>query len=441
MGENEQPLPPSLGTDQPTAVTDVGSPIVPAVSRTSEAVPAEAPDQKSAASVIETVIKLLGVAGAMSTAMGLPAVYLHFKRLGLPTFYIDYEQVLSAGILPTVLLAVIALYFWEVLRRARRGEESKPLVGAVAIPLLLPTLPILVLGMVAYVLLCVWGSLWLIMLPFRQWGVLDLTNRELLYGAASLSAVGSLAYVFRERLLLFKPVCWLLTHFAALSRRFDDDQSSSRSERPLPVDSSKQTKTQEQNAREWLPLLSFLWPGVTIMFIGLLFAIKGVLYLWEPPLARVLPGGAILWAGIGLGFGYGLGLSSIASLDFLKCESRRLKNIGLAILMLSLVLTGGFSITLYSSRVYPALSQGWGGGRPERATVWIDRKALPPVEEMRRCLPSTSVSVEDDVVRVDSTLVLRAGKETILLVDSSATTPGLALPIGSLKMVALARDE
>lgn len=45
------------------------------------------------------------------------------------------------------------------------------------------------------------------------------------------------------------------------------------------------------------------------------------------------------------------------------------------------------------------------------------------------------------MVMVDSTLVLRAGKETILLIDPSATTPGLALPIESLKMVAWARDK
>jgi hypothetical protein len=55
---------------------------------------------------------------------------------------------------------------------------------------------------------------------------------------------------------------------------------------------------------------------------------------------------------------------------------------------------------------------------------------------MRRRLPEINVRKEGNVLKVGTTLALRAGKEMILLSGSRTTAKGVALPIESLKMVA-----
>lgn len=428
MDTDEQHTSPSLGTDQPTAA----------------AVRAQAPAQKPAGSPVETAVKLAGLAGAVSAAMGMPAVFLNFKRLGIPTHYIDYQLVLSAGILPTVLLLTIALYFRAVLRQVRGSGEVSRLHAAPIILLAVPVLPVLLIGVVASGLLYAWALSWLVILPFRWWGLFDPTNRELLYIAVVIVGLGSVGYVLREHLLRLKPVRWFLTlHPIGLMyvSRTGAHRSSSQPDPPGPVDRTQQTRTPEQEAMQWLARLPTMWLGMPAMMVGLFFAIKGVLYLWEPPLARILPAGTIVWAGIGFGFVYGLMMSSIAWMQFFECDSRRMKNIGLAIAMGSLLLAGGFFVTLYSTKIYPVLSQVWGGGRPEPVIVWIDQEGLPPIEEMRRRLPEADVTPEGTVVRVEAKLALRAGKEMILLNGSGATAQGVALPMESLKMVAWGPEE
>jgi hypothetical protein len=207
------------------------------------------------------------------------------------------------------------------------------------------------------------------------------------------------------------------------------------------VDRNEQARTPEQEAKEWLPTLPILWLMIPPMFVGLLFAIKGVLYLWDAPMARILPAETIVWAGIGLGFMYGLIMSSIAWMQFLACDSRRMKNIGLTIAVGSLLLAGGFFVTLYSTKIYPVLSQAWGGGRAEPVIFWIDQEELPPIEEMRRRLPEADVTPEGTVMRIEATLALRAGKQMILLSGSGPTAQGVALPMESLKMVAWGPEE
>ncbi len=141
MDNDRQHLSSSLASDQAIVFTNSGSRIARrGTARNSADAPTEAPTQKSAASVIETVLKLVGLAGAVSTVMGLPAVYLHFKRLGIPTCYIDYNQVLSAGILPVVVVAAVALYFWGVLRQLRRRHESHELSRLASVWSFLPCL-------------------------------------------------------------------------------------------------------------------------------------------------------------------------------------------------------------------------------------------------------------------------------------------------------------
>ncbi len=275
--------------------------------------------------------------------------------------------------------------------------------------------------------------------------MLNPSNRELLYIAVLLVGIISTGYLFRERLKRLQLVLWLLSRFRKLApvspaagrkpSSPPDQERPRHSTQQNQAQGSERAKTQEQSARKWLSLLPFIWPGMPTFFVAGLFAGKAVVYLWEPSLSRTLPISTILWVGIGVGFGYGLMMSAVASTEFFYCKSRRFKNMGLAILMSSVLLSTGFFITLYSTKVYPALSQGLGGGRLERVTVWIDRKNLPSVEEIRRRLPSTDVTVEGEVVRVQSTLVVRAGKETILI-GSQSTKKGLAVPNENLKVVA-----
>ena len=197
----------------------------------------------------------------------------------------------------------------------------------------------------------------------------------------------------------------------------------------------------EQSEEQPLWILWVVWPLMPASFTGVLFAIKAVLYLWEPGLAAMLPAGTVVWAGVGLGLMYALVLSSTMWTDLLEHGSRRKKNIGLVTIKSSLFIAGVFYVALYSIKVYPVLSQAWGGGRPEVVTVWVAQGDLPSTEEMRRRLPQTSISQQGAVVRVGGARALRTGDDLILLSGSGASVQGVALPMQSLKMVAWGPGE
>jgi hypothetical protein len=114
------------------------------------------PASKPSDGPLETAVKLAGFAGVVSAGMGFPAVYLHFTRLGIPTEYIDYGLVLSAGILPAVVLAILAILFRSILRQARAGDATSPLQALVLLPLMLPVFPVLFAGFAAFYLLVFW---------------------------------------------------------------------------------------------------------------------------------------------------------------------------------------------------------------------------------------------------------------------------------------------
>jgi hypothetical protein len=152
---------------------------------------------------------------------------------------------------------------------------------------------------------------------------------------------------------------------------------------------TKQEKTPEEEANAWFPMLPIMWLGMPAISVGLLFALKAILYLWDPSLSEKLQSVMVVWAGVGLGIIYALPLSSLAWGQFLACEGRDMKNKGIAIAVTSLLLSGAFFVTLYSTKIYPELSQTWGGGKLTTVTVWADQKDVPPVSELRRRYLST----------------------------------------------------
>jgi len=344
--------------------------------------------------------------------------------------------VLSAGILPAAVLAILAILFRSILRQEREGEATSPLQ---ALLFALPVIPVLAAGSVALWLLFLWCLAWAVTLPLRLLGLVGASNRQLLYVSLSLGIVVILGYFAKDFLSRFPLTRWFSQYAKALhaSLHLPTTVSNATAEGLPTSEKAKREKTPEEEVNEWFNLLPMLWLLGPALCVGSLFAIKAILYLWDPLLSEKLQSVMVIWTGVGLGIIYALPMSSIAWGQFFACEGRDMKNKGLAIAVTSLLLSGTFFVTLYSTKIYPELSQAWGGGKLATVTVWADRKDLPPVYELRRRLPGSSVTCEGDVVRIDSAFAFHVRNDRILLIGRGpGAVGGVALPTANLKMSA-----
>src|SRR5262249_17547638 len=142
------------------------------------------------------------------------------------------------------------------------------------------------------------------------------SNRQLLdvslvLGIVALG-VAFLGYLWRDRLSEFRLMRWFSLKASRARRQSSSGVSNVASEGGSTSEKSVRRKTPEEEANEWLTLLPMLWLVIPAMFVGLLSAIKAILYLWDPSLSEKLQWVTVLWAGFGLGILYALPMSSLA---------------------------------------------------------------------------------------------------------------------------------
>jgi hypothetical protein len=95
--------------------------------------------KSSGADWLESAAKLLGLAGTISAGMGIPAVCLRFRYLGIPLDYVNHDVVLRAGVLPAAIAVVLTTLFRLFLRGTRNWQDQSlgvvklmaPLHGAI----------------------------------------------------------------------------------------------------------------------------------------------------------------------------------------------------------------------------------------------------------------------------------------------------------------------
>ena len=83
------------------------------------------PDPSS--SLLDRVEKLITLAAsvtAVAAATGLPAVYVQYCKLGIPTSFITNEQIFRAGIAPGALFLFVGAYVLLVIHEFEEGRSG-----------------------------------------------------------------------------------------------------------------------------------------------------------------------------------------------------------------------------------------------------------------------------------------------------------------------------
>lgn len=401
--------------------------------------------KKSETTFLTTILKFSGFAGLTSAAMGLPAVYLLFSKFGIPTYYIDYHVILSAGIFPTIFVIAATIYFRAILAEAKAAKGTVKSIAA-GIPMLLffPLLPIIILSFISICIFSIWYALTLLL---KIWDTHWLYNLQRLEIATILFVIGCIlwaayiiASIYKPELAAFKFINRIIglklpKKIITDAHKGQTNSSDTNIQEPFRATTNSNISDESIKKSDLLAVLS-MWVILPVLFIIVIFSSESLLYIWNPKITGLISPGTDIWIGIGLGFIYALAFSSLFWVGLIDSKNTRKKYIGVTLAALSLIVIGIYSISVYSIKIFPVLPQAWGGGRREIVAVWIDKDSLPPLLKMQTLLPGIIPKPENKLVELEGAPSLSVDNYLILLGEHGKHTKGIALPKQNIKMVA-----
>lgn len=376
--------------------------------------------------------------------MGLPAVYIHYSNLGIPTSFITNEQIFRAGIAPAVLLVFLGVY---IILLVRGYEKESSLVSKFLHPgIVFSPIPaagiILMLAALFFDLVYMFWSVlypvfWLIDggwdRKFEFWNpefwLIDGVWAQIHFwsanGIASLVLLGYFMFLLIQESK--KPL--------ATGRPLDLDFWQRNPERAGRIDCVAlrlgglsvllaQRPERVKQTKLKLPIRAFLKLPIrgfiTFMFSAYLYV--GLIFMrWYLNQLHILhieagllatTGNIALFTNIGTFALVALFLVAVSH-EFMHSENQRMRLLVTTLNILLIAALCLFGIWWYSTKLYPVIPAALGGGEPEAIVIWIDRNDLPA--EVQNTLKCHSVG-SDSVMRCHLQLVYRNEKDLILIV-------------------------
>ena len=349
--------------------------------------------------------------------MGLPAVNIQYARYSIPTALITYDEILRAGVLPTVALALVAAYLYWVHKESRapkRTSRASLLLQVVMWPIVLPLTLALFTAVLCFYVLALWGALWLFARPFGYFDI-SFTNRDLLKGAA----------------VLLVPMIGLFVWAVVRS----NDEAKPEPTAAAGTQGGARTDPVRGYLRKFLesprevPIHVLAMGVVSLPLALVLYAliVKVVLYLWEPGWSDLFT----YWYAIGGAVIVGLLYLTMAvlfiALGWMKDADGSKRILGFVAVAVILSTAYVSLAAYYSYRIYPWLPRGFGGGRADGVVVWVSSDSALGLPKSSACVPAGA-----NAVRCQGLSLLLADSDKVLLV----TRPG-----GSMEGVLLSRDD
>lgn len=383
--------------------------------------------------------------------MGFSAVHVHFSRLNVPSHFIDYQVVLKAGMIPAILLAILATYVVWTSRSIRENAKLSALQIMPILPLMFLSILFLIIGTLFSLLLLVWCIAWVIHFPIDATFGISLSTRQLFYAGIGLFLVaGILQLIYRKFFGLTKRRWGRLfskpefmphgfQNFVANGLRFKFlDSSCAFTEEVMQRKVTRQAngeqntvlpkkqKNYEMSPKVWLYLLPLCWLIMPSAFIALFFATKTVIYLWDPALSQQLPStNLLLWSGLIAGVFYSLSVTAaVFDLDgILNSQNRGIRLIGITEGAAALLITYVIFATLYTTKIYPNLGRTWGGGRPASISICLAKDDIPNADILKELLPHASIGTSKDTLCIDSVFLVHSTKENSIIIDKMDGAP------------------
>ena len=302
---------------------------------------------------IENLLRFGGLFIVAITVLGLPAVLLQFYRLNVPINFLSRTEALRAGVLPAIFLSVILLYlYWCAEQISKAGASPVGVVFA-----LLPFFALMVLVLVGYLSFVV-AIVWFMFSHER-----DIAGRQRFDWPILIA--GGLAWLL---LSLFRSK-WAIERFAVVRQLAS---LPTRVKEVLENWFAKERVLGRSNVLLAAVMLAFIGGFVVVYggFAGLTFAIHSH--------NTVLQGPVIFYAALVSGcLAAFLLLIAIFIGQLESSEDQRLHLRSAVTLTFGVLFFYVPSAVLYATVLYPRIPYGLGGGKPARATIWLEEAHFP----------------------------------------------------------------
>jgi hypothetical protein len=403
----------------------------------------------------ESFLKLIAGGAAFAAAVGVPAVYLHYSSLGIPSSLITYEQILRAGIVPGLLSLFVGSYIvlaYREYQEGARGWGAFMVPGIMFAPIPVAVFAAIYMGLFAAASWMWWWMLWPLFWVLRVAGGWELATAHFVLASVTAGVNVFVVPLFED--LQPRIEAWLRPRieaqsgwvyqlyriFVSCKEIMERVRRGARESTPVPdedADNAPEPTPAPLAPREFPPSApSPLPPGPrpknplrNELKTGAIFSVVVFLFLvlaaYSIPwycrmlgvdlryltLANIFLLGIIGTAGLLLAVGLFVSWRWIQS----EQKGKRLFvtsiNLGIALAVFSAL------VWIYSVKLYATIPAAFGGGALDPVTVWIGKSDLPPdarrIFRTRRCLE------EGDVVRCEGFFVIHRTSEEILIADDN----------------------
>jgi hypothetical protein len=386
-------------------------------------------------------VKLVASGAAISAMIGLPAVYLHYMQMDIPTSFISYEQILRAGIAPAVLSLFLGIYVVLSVEEYNKGHTG---LGVFMVPgFLFGVIPIAAFMGIAIGLLAAGSWLWWWMLTPVVW-LVELTGFRMdelarLYVATGIALLNvgipllwptalrvtqkwwvpqfeSRAGIAYRAYRMFKPT----SDPEKFLERFRDTSTGRRRQ---PAEQSMDTAPKERHEGGlWTGLLTVLavTVGFTAYLYGGLYAIRWYLghfgVVWLPSHSDVATVVAVCAVG---SFAFVIFLTTW---QLMRSEQRwkRLLTVSLNVSLAAALF--GSAVWFYSVDLYQKIPQALGGGKLDTVSVWISREDVP--FDIQGVLTQAKCRSLENVVVCGEVSVVHRDDDDVIVAETAASGKG-----------------
>jgi hypothetical protein len=386
------------------------------------------------------LLEIIVGAAAIAAAIGLPAVYVHYTSFGVPTSFVTYDQILRAGILPALLLLLVAWYVYLTIEEYKEGTSK---VGAFMVPSMLVA-PIPIAAALIFLAGGLANSTWLFWHSLRPifWALskfaLPVSERIHLYLAIGAGIIlfiaGGIETIYEivmEEQRQHRPMHADPEQVSLPPRAADDDATDVNSQE------TEFKKLQTKLAR-WL-IAGSVW--LIISFMGLAYMLLAVhsvqwyldqldvdvafLTKYQDDLYSIVVGA---WLGT-LAF-----IILVSTWHLMRSGNQRLR---LLITFVNILMVSSSFATVvwgYSVHLYPQIPPAFGGGRSDLAMVWIAKDDLPA--DVRGQLRRARCVTIGTVVRCQGVYLFYIGPDIVILADHSKDARNaILIPRAKIKAV------
>jgi hypothetical protein len=402
-------------------------------------------------SKIEGVLKLVAGGSVLIAAMGLPSVFCQYARFNIPTQFISYEEIIRAGVLPAILLALMAWYFYWVSKNIKKNTPKNMFnfgPSVLLLPFFIAEIFLYVVGALSLFVLYIWGLLWLIKGFFSLFIDIDVSNKILLFIAIGIVGFYILAYIItvipkrkEKRLVDILKDAW--------------EFNIRPGEKALASGKQAMAKLESKNQRisGWVDLMRRKGPfwdllgpvikqirnlnlgyliGIPVCYIVALYAVKGVLQTYDPEISKLVTHLSIIIVWGICWVIWILFFALVKCVDWMKkARTRRRAWFVTVTIALAIYFT---AVGMYSYAIYPRIDYAFGGGKPKEVVIWFNRDEM--TEDIQNALGAAVFKDDGQTVKGENLYLLYAKTEKIIIADKNVPpASGILISKDSVKAI------